>query len=225
MNHILEVDSVIKHFNNKILLSDIYLKCETNDILALFGRNGSGKTTLLKIIFGTLNAENKFIKIDNSVLDSPFSFKNGISFLPQKNFIPKLLTVKKAISLFTEKNRVNIFYEDNQIELIKNKKIKHLSVGELKYLEIKLILSSKTFFSILDEPFSGLSPILIGKVKELILKESKNKGILIADHNYKTVLQFATKLYLLKNGKTILLNNQNQLKDLGYLTENSFIKL
>lgn len=224
MNHKLEIESVIKHFNNKILLSDIYLKCETNEILALFGRNGSGKTTLLKIIFGVLNAENKFIKIDNIVLDSPFLFKKGISFLPQKSFIPKLLTVKKTVSLFMEKSGETVFYSDEQIELIKNKKIKHLSVGELKYLEIKLILSSKTYFAILDEPFSGLSPLLIEKVKELIFKESKNKGIIIADHNYKTVLQFATKLYLLKNGKTFLLNNQNQLKDLGYLTENCSIE-
>jgi ABC-type Mn2+/Zn2+ transport system ATPase subunit len=50
--HILEVDSVHKRYDIQSILSDVYLKCETNDIIGLLGRNGSGKSTLLKIIFG-----------------------------------------------------------------------------------------------------------------------------------------------------------------------------
>jgi len=49
---ILEVDSVQKQYDGKIILSDVYLKCETNNIIGILGRNGSGKSTLLKIIFG-----------------------------------------------------------------------------------------------------------------------------------------------------------------------------
>ena len=61
MKYSLEVDSVNKSYNDNSILSDIYLKCETNDVIGIFGRNGSGKSTLLKIIYGTLNADYKFI--------------------------------------------------------------------------------------------------------------------------------------------------------------------
>jgi ABC-type multidrug transport system ATPase subunit len=58
--HILEIDSK-KSFDHKSILSDVYLKCETNDIIGLLGRNGSGKSTLLKIIFGIETADFKFV--------------------------------------------------------------------------------------------------------------------------------------------------------------------
>ena len=61
--YILEIDSIIKNFNSRNLLSDIYLKCETGEIIGILGRNGSGKTTLMKIIYGIESCENKFIKI------------------------------------------------------------------------------------------------------------------------------------------------------------------
>ena len=65
--HILEVDSFQKYFGDKLVVSDVYLKCETNDIIGLLGRNGSGKSTLLKIIFGIVNANNKSVRIDGIV--------------------------------------------------------------------------------------------------------------------------------------------------------------
>lgn len=62
--HIFEVDGIQKRFNERVILSDVYLKCETSDIIGLFGRNGSGKSTLLKIIFGLVSAPGKCIRID-----------------------------------------------------------------------------------------------------------------------------------------------------------------
>ncbi len=69
MSDILEIDSVIKSFDVKQILTDIYLKCQTGDIIGILGRNGTGKSTLLKILFGTLKAENSFIKINGKVYD------------------------------------------------------------------------------------------------------------------------------------------------------------
>jgi ABC-type multidrug transport system ATPase subunit len=63
--HILEVDGIQKKYGERVILSDVYLKCETSDIIGLLGRNGSGKSTLLKIIFGVLSAPNKCIRIDS----------------------------------------------------------------------------------------------------------------------------------------------------------------
>jgi ABC-type multidrug transport system ATPase subunit len=65
MSSLLEIDSVIKSYDLNQVLTDIYIKCETGDILGILGRNGSGKSTLLKILFGTLAADSKFIRIDH----------------------------------------------------------------------------------------------------------------------------------------------------------------
>jgi ABC-type lipopolysaccharide export system ATPase subunit len=221
-HHTLQVDSVIKTFDNKVILSNIFLICKTGEIVGVFGRNGTGKSTLLKIIFGIEKSENKFIKVDDAVLDISFLNKNQISYLPQDNFIPKHLFVKKAIFLFVNHNEIEQFFNDKIIDLIKYKKISVLSGGELRYLEIKLILYSKTKFSLLDEPFKGLSPLLIEKTKELIKSVAKNKGIFITDHDYSNVLEIVTKSYIITNRKSILLNNDRELIEYGYLLDNSF---
>ena len=96
-NHLLEIDSIQKSFDNKNILSDVYLKCETNDVIGLLGRNGSGKSTLLKIIFGIESADFKFVRIDGKVKTKTKDLFYEISYLPQDNCIPNAFSVKKAI--------------------------------------------------------------------------------------------------------------------------------
>ncbi len=219
--NVLEIDSIQKHFNYKILLSDIYIKCETGNIIGLLGRNGSGKSTLFKIIFGIEDAENKFIRINDIVKEKNYSLLKEISYLPQNNFIPIQLSIKKAISLSIKKDQHNLFYNDENIESIKEKYIHQLSGGELRYLEIKIILFNKSKFILLDEPYNGLSPISIQKINNLIVDNSKRKGIIITDHNYVEIIKIATEIILLKDGKTNSVNNINDLKEKGYLTLNN----
>jgi ABC-type multidrug transport system ATPase subunit len=217
--HVLEVDSILKRYDNKLVVSDVYIKCETNEIVGLLGRNGSGKSTLLKIIFGITPAENKFIKIDNKVKEKTNQLFYEISYLSQDNFIPHHFTVKKAISLSIAKQNREEFYEDELIRLILNNKIHQLSGGELRYLEIKLVLENSSKFVLLDEPYNGLSPIMIGKVNELIIENSRSKGIIITDHNYDNVILISSKLILMKDGKTNHLKDKQELIEKGYLFE------
>ena len=86
-NHLLEIDSVQKHFDQKVVLSDVYLKCKTGEIIGLLGRNGSGKSTLLKIIFGIISADHKFVRVDGKVLFKTNDLFNEISYLPQEDSI------------------------------------------------------------------------------------------------------------------------------------------
>jgi ABC-type multidrug transport system ATPase subunit len=217
MKHLLEVDSVIKSFNNELVVSDVYIKCETGNVIGLLGRNGSGKSTLLKIIFGIINAERKFIRIDGVVKQHVNQLMKEISYLPQHNFIPNNFTVKKAIDLSIEKSKRSDFYVDEMIKAILNNKINQLSGGELRYLEIKLILSNPSKFVLLDEPYNGLAPIMIEKINKLIIANSKSRGIIITDHNYENVINISTQLILMKSGKTHHLTDKNQLIEKGYL--------
>lgn len=200
-------------------MSDVYLKCETNDIIGLLGRNGSGKSTLLKIIFGITSADFKFIRIDGSVKTKTKDLFNEISYLPQDNCIPSVFTVKKAIELSISKDRIPEFYSDEMMRKMLDKKISHLSGGELRYLEIKIILNNSSKFVLLDEPYNGLSPLMVEKVNELIAANSKTKGIIISDHNYENVIKVSTKLVLLKEGKAHHLLCKEELIEKGYLKE------
>jgi ABC-type multidrug transport system ATPase subunit len=217
MKNILEVDSVQMHFGFKSILSDVYLKCETGDIIGILGRNGSGKSTLLKIIFGIIQADFKCVRIDGLVKSKTKDLFNDISYLTQDNFIPMHFSVKKAILLSIEKKEIVDFYNDEIIQSFQEKNIFHLSGGELRYLEIKLMLSNASKFVLLDEPYNGLAPILIEKINALIIEKAKTKGVIITDHNYENVIKISTKLLFMKDGKCHHLKDKKELIEKGYL--------
>ena len=109
MADVLEVDSVTKRYSERIILSDIYLKCTTGDIVGLFGRNGTGKSTLLKIIFGIEEADNKFVRINGQKLSSQSRGFREISYLLQDTFLPKNITVSEVIKLTLNQKNVDSF--------------------------------------------------------------------------------------------------------------------
>lgn len=218
MKHVLEIDSIQKKFGLKPILSDVYLKCETGDIIGLLGRNGSGKSTLLQIIFGILKADFKFIRVDGVVKSKTSELFNEISYLSQDDFLPRNFSVAKVIALSIKKDKINHFYSDETITTLKNKSIGELSSGELRYLQIKLVLNNPSKFVLLDEPYNGLSPLLIEKINDLILKNSAQKGIIITDHNYESIIGMSTRLTLLKEGKLHHIKNKEELVEKGYLS-------
>lgn len=212
----LEVNGVQKKYNERIVLSDVYLKCETGEIIGLFGRNGSGKSTLMKIMVGIVSAKDTCIKID-LLKRNKKTVLNEISYLHQEQFIPNHLSVEKVISLSIDKYDKDVFCEDKFVKPLLRKKIRHLSGGELRYLEIKIVLSNPSKFVLLDEPFRGLTPLNIEAINDLIQQNAFKKGIIITDHNYKYVLDIATRLMLIKDGKTHQLDRKEQLVEMNYL--------
>ena len=217
MPSLLEIDSVIKSYDDRPVLTDIYLKCETGDIIGMFGRNGSGKSTLLKILFGILAAERKFIRIDGKVFDSPYKTKNELCFLPQHDFLPKYMKAAKAVELYLGKDAVETFFADNILKKLNNNKVSELSGGELRYLEIKLLLKTESKFILLDEPFNGVSPLLVEYIRGLIVESSKTKGIILTDHDYKNVLDVANRYCLIYDGGIKTVTSKEGLIRWGYV--------
>lgn len=200
MKNVLEVDSIQKYVNKNFSLSDIYLRCETGDVLGIFGRNGSGKSMLLKIIFGKENADNKFIRINNQLFKTAYKKPDTIVYLPQNSFLPKNLSVKKILNLYFDRETVAAILEDEFLETMYLSKISELSGGELRYLELKLLLKSTAKFVLLDEPLNALSPILREKIIRLIAIEKVSKGIIITDHDFSNLSSITTQNYLMNNG-------------------------
>jgi lipopolysaccharide export system ATP-binding protein len=220
MSKILEVDSVRKAFWTNQVLTDVYLKCEPGDIIGLLGRNGSGKSTLLKIIFGTLYTDYKHIRINDLVFDQPFKTKRLVSFLSQDNFLPKNLTVKQIVNLYSSHLDPEIFLDDSVLSKVIDTTIRVLSGGESRYLEVKLILNLDSQFVLLDEPFNGISPLHLEFIKQMIYDKSSHKGIVLTDHDYRNVLDIANKYFLLFDGGIKKIKTKEDLIAWGYLPDN-----
>ncbi|MCT1533156.1 ATP-binding cassette domain-containing protein [Sphingobacterium daejeonense] len=207
------VDSVqFSYTSDKLLLTGGYLVLKVGDVIGLLGRNGTGKTTLMKIIFGALKAQNAYIRVNGKKVRTAFSTRE-VCYLPQDSFLPTAFTVKKSIEfMLSNKERIRKVEEDEIIKTILNTKIADISGGELRYLEIILLIEQEATFILLDEPFSGLSPLLKEKIQEVIVSKSKEKGFLISDHDYMNVLDISNQLMLLENGGCRKINRREELE-------------
>jgi len=213
----LEVDSVMYRIGDRSLLHDIYLQCNTGEIVGLLGRNGSGKSTLLKIIFGSINTSNKHIRINGQVCHTPYKAEL-ISYLSQDSFLPKFVSLQKIIQIFipAKENRQRIKQDTRIVEHLE-KTPGQLSHGELRYFETFLLLNLNTDFILLDEPFSAIEPLYKDKLKELILEYSSGKGIIVTDQDYKQILAISGRIILLSDGCTKPVKNLTDLEDWNYL--------
>ena len=141
-------------------------------------------------------------------------------YLPQHNFIPKNLSLKRVFSDFRVDydDFVNMFpdFRDRQ-----KSKVGDLSGGMIRLTELFLIIKSNTKFVLLDEPFTHISPIQANTIKSIIEKEATVKGFLITDHMYRNILKVCDRVYLILNGKTRLINDVDELEKLGYLNNSS----
>lgn len=215
MIHILEADSIQFGIEGRRILSDVYIKCETGKVVGLLGRNGQGKSSLMKIIYGSLKCE-RSVRMDNLHQKQRFYQPEILRYLPQFNFIPKSLSLNRIFHDF----ELEYSHFQNLFPEFKGKhqsSINNMSGGERRLIELYVIVSSKTKFVILDEPFTHLNPLQIEKVKELLLKEKLNKGILVTDHMFKHVIDISDNIYVLKNGKIHLTKGLADIEMHGYV--------
>lgn len=216
MRHVLEFDSLELRYDTRSILSSIYMKCEVGEVVGLLGRNGSGKSSLMKIVFGSLRGDHQSIRIDGVQLPANYMVKRLIGYLPQENLIPSNISIRKAIKLF-DIDEEEILLQFQEIKNLLHLNIKQLSGGYQRIIETLLILKCRGHFCILDEPFSGLMPQYVERLKQIINTEKAKKGIILTDHLYRHVVSITDRLYVLANGKTYVVNNEEDLIARGYL--------
>ena len=216
MKNILEVDSLILEFDNKRILQDVYLKIETGCVTGLLGSNGSGKSCLMDIIYGKLIPRSKSVRINNKYNPKKYFSREELIYLPQFSFTPTFLTIKRIfIDYSIDFNRFITSFPE--FKKYYKTKIKYLSTGEQRIIEIYIILLSKSKFCMLDEPFSQVMPKYVETIKEIIITEKQNKGILITDHMFEHIMDVGNEIYVIVNGKVVLANDLDKIAELGYI--------
>jgi ABC-type multidrug transport system ATPase subunit len=172
----------------------------------------------MQIVFGNLSAESKSVRYNGTSLMGNYMSKKTIAYLPQFDLLPSFITFEQALKFYSvDKNKIEAGFPE-LLEILKRKS-SEVSGGQQRLFEVLLILYSQHPFCLLDEPFSGLMPVTIDRLKELILEERKNKGIIITDHLHRQIRTIADELYVLTNGTTYQIKNDEQLIEYGYLNE------
>ncbi len=216
MTNTLEIDSVILDFGANRVLQDVYLKSETGKVTGLLGRNGSGKSCLMKILFGELIPNDRSIRLNRVSLYDARRNPQDMRYLPQRRYIPGFLTVKRVFEDFNL-SFPEFILEFPEFDKFFHSRLKKLSGGERRIVEIYVLLVSKTKFCLLDEPFSQLMPLHVETIRKIILREKQNKGIIVTDHLYKDIIEICDNLYLISQGKTYLTKSVKDLETLGYI--------
>ncbi len=216
--HTLEADGIELSFGPRKILTGVYIKCGTNAITGLLGRNGQGKSCLMNIIYGTLKASTRSVRFDGHPVFEAFKRPDLLTYLPQLNFIPSSLSLKRV---FQDFELAFADFEATFPEFASREasKVGRLSGGERRLLEVYLIIQSKSQFSMLDEPFSHIMPLHIEKIKLLMKAARHRKGFLITDHYYQHITDMSDTLYILKEGQTHLSKAEADIAWFGYVSQ------
>lgn len=213
----LEIDSVQLSFDGRTILSNVYLKCETGDIVGILGRNGCGKSSLLKLLFGTLRAESKSVRYNGVYTQQLYKINRAVHYLPQDGMFMDYLTFSDLISIFKLVPSLDQLLEIEELRENQNIKIGALSGGIKKMMEIMTLLYSDAHFVLLDEPFSFISPVLIEKLIPHIQAQAKTKGIILTDHLYQKIWSTASKYYIIYDSNMRQIYEIEELEKYGYI--------
>ncbi len=217
MNY-LEVDSVRLNFGERALLHGAYVRINEGEIVGLLGRNGTGKSTLLAVMYGIQAAQDACVRLNGTYIPKLYQLHGQVGYLPQQSFIPPFLRVRQAFALYqTDVSAVRAYFPG--IDEWLPYRFGELPPGRRRLLETLTITGSPASFLLLDEPFHSLSQLEVETLANWLVASKQNKGLLITDHAYRTVLDLSDRVYLLTGqGQTKRLQEPlAQLRQLGYL--------
>jgi lipopolysaccharide export system ATP-binding protein len=221
---LLETKDLTKYYDARPVVKGLNLEVRRSEIVGLLGPNGAGKTTTFYMIVGIIKPTKGRIIFDNqdiTALSIHKRAKFGIGYLSQEPSIFRKLTVEENIMAILEtlplsrterKKRLNMLLEELKIAHLAKNKAYTLSGGERRRLEITRALVTEPSFLLLDEPFSGIDPIVVSETQQII-KELKDKGlgILLTDHNVRETLSITDRAYLIAEGKILISGTASDL--------------
>ena len=206
-----------KRFGKLTVLDGLDLDIKEGGIFAILGPNGSGKTTLIKCLLGMVIPNKGDILFEGKSVLKKWEYRNNLNYLPQIANFPPNLSVIELVNM-VKNLRPKSSNEQELIQLFGlksflNKKLGNLSGGTKQKVNLVLTFMFDSDLIILDEPTTGLDPISLIHLKELIQKEKeKGKTILITTHIMSFVNEVADEIVFLLDGKIYFKGSIDALK-------------
>jgi lipopolysaccharide export system ATP-binding protein len=215
-----------KSYRGRKVVDDVELEIGQGEVVGLLGPNGAGKTTTFYILVGLARPDSGRVMLNGEeITDLPMYLRarSGISYLPQEPSVfrqltceENLLAVLETLPLTPEqqRDRLEELLVQMGLETVRTSKAYMLSGGERRRLEIARSLTLEPSFILLDEPFSGIDPLTVKDLQEIIRNLAQSGiGVLITDHNVRETLTVTDRAYILKSGKIFRKGRPEDLSD------------
>ena len=213
---LLEINHLYKSYDSKNVLCDINLKVKQGKIIGLLGKNGTGKSTLIKLINDLLVPDKGNIKVNGKAIG--VESKKIISYLPERTYLNKNMTVLEVIDYFRD------FYDNfdsakaikllQDLKLDVNQKLSKMSKGMQEKVQLVLVMSRKAKLYILDEPLGGVDPATRDYILDTILNNfSDDASIIISTHLISDIERILDEVIFIDNGKIIIQSDADNLRN------------
>ena len=222
--HTLSTVDLNKAFKGRKVVDNINLSISQGEVVGLLGPNGAGKTTSFYIIVGLINPDSGQVLFDGadiSNLPMYLRARSGISYLPQEPSIFRKLSVEENIMAVLEtlplsahqrRERLEELIEELGLQQVRRSHGYLLSGGERRRVEIARSLVIMPSFILLDEPFSGIDPLTVLDIQEIIGRLKENGiGVLVTDHNVRETLRVTDRAYIINNGRIFRAGSPEEL--------------
>lgn len=215
--HLLETKGLVKKYGQRCVVDGLNISVGRSEIVGLLGPNGAGKTTTFYMAVGIIKPNDGQIYFDHEDITRKSIHERcrlGMGYLAQESSIFRKLTVEENIMAILEtltisprerRKRLQSLLEELNIAHLAKNKAYTLSGGERRRLEITRALVTNPSFLLLDEPFSGIDPIVVAEAQEIIKNlKQRGLGILLTDHNVRETLSITDRAYLIADGKILI---------------------
>jgi lipopolysaccharide export system ATP-binding protein len=219
---LLQVKGLVKFYGRRAVVNGVDFEVNTGEVVGLLGPNGAGKTTSFRMATGqiTPNAGTVWFRGEEVTHLAMYErARLGMGYLPQEmsvfrklnveqnilailEMMPKARTLGRPLTRAERYERMESGIQRFGLNKVRKTVSARLSGGEKRRLEIARCLVCEPLLILLDEPFTGIDPITIAEIRQIILElRNEGIGILLTDHNVHEALKITTRSYLIKDGK------------------------
>ncbi len=206
-----------KSYKGRAVVSSVDISVKQGEIVGLLGPNGAGKTTTFYMVLGLVRPDGGKVLLDGDDLTGMPMYmraRMGVGYLPQEASVFRNLTVRQNLELVLQEtgckgesvnDRIEELIDEFGLQDVAGIHGYALSGGERRRVEIARSLAIEPSFILLDEPFSGIDPIAVYDIQQIILGlRTRGYGILLTDHSVRETLAITDRTYLIHRGQIVI---------------------